>query len=109
MVRHYVGDGIQTVRTANPVALALNCRGLLAHAIGGEPGQRIIEGLKRASFPLAQRTISQPAAPAVVDGMVTPTASTTASTMAAAATRTPHQLLVARRYCSSFEINILKI
>nr|CDS33068.1 WD repeat containing protein 24 [Hymenolepis microstoma] len=44
LIRHYIGDGIQIAKQANSVALALNCRGALAHALGGEPGRRIRNG-----------------------------------------------------------------
>lgn len=105
LVRHYVGDGLQTVCEANAVALALNCRGPLAHAIGGEPGQRVLGGkvMKRtSSATTAARgqhvSLAQRVAPSNV---VETTATTTA-------TRTPHQLLVARRHCG-FSCSLLKL
>ncbi|CDS38078.1 WD repeat protein 24 putative [Echinococcus multilocularis] len=94
LVRHYVGDGLQTVREANAVALALNCCGPLAHALGGGPGQRVLGGriMNRTSSVTTTRgqhvSLTQRVAPSNV---VETTATTTA-------TRTPHQLLVARRH-----------
>ncbi|VDM31435.1 unnamed protein product [Hydatigera taeniaeformis] len=91
LMRHYVGDGLQTVCDANAVALALNCRGPLAHALGGEPGQRVLGGkvMKRtASVTTARVSLAQRVAPSNV--------METTATMTA--TRTPHQLLVARRH-----------
>ncbi|KAM7538522.1 hypothetical protein Aperf_G00000049856 [Anoplocephala perfoliata] len=86
LIRHYIGDGIQIARVANPVALALNCRGPLAHALGGEPGQRIRSGgVPPLETIVRQITAAQP--------FRDPTAVATALT----AKRTPHQLLVTRR------------
>ncbi|KAL5967697.1 GATOR complex protein WDR24 [Taenia solium] len=95
LVRHYVGDGLQTVCEANAVALALNCRGPLAHALGGEPGQRVLGGkVMKHTSSVTTTTRGQHVSLAQ---RVTPSnvVETTATTTA---TRTPHQLLVARRH-----------
>ncbi|KAL5105302.1 GATOR complex protein WDR24 [Taenia crassiceps] len=95
LVRHYVGDGLQTVCEANAVALALNCRGSLANALGGEPGQRVLGGkvMKRtASVTTTTRGQHVSLAQRIAPSNVLETTATTT------ATRTPHQLLVARRH-----------
>lgn len=86
LIRHHIGDGIQTARVANPVALALNCRGLVAHALGGEPGRRIRSG----GIPPVETIVRQITATLPFKD---PTAMATNSTLK----RTPHQLLVTRR------------
>uniref|UniRef100_A0A5K3FE05 GATOR2 complex protein WDR24 n=1 Tax=Mesocestoides corti TaxID=53468 RepID=A0A5K3FE05_MESCO len=79
LLRHHIEGGIQPVRGANPVALALNCHGPVAHAIGGEPGLRVMAELKRSPSTVGDQ------------------ASLLHRTISEATMRTPHQLLVTRR------------
>lgn len=85
LIRHYIGDGIQIAKQANSVALAFNCRGLLAHALGGEPGRRIRNG----GTAMLENTVRRFIATMPLRDPFGGNTST--------APRTPHQLLVTRR------------
>ncbi|VDL18914.1 unnamed protein product [Hymenolepis diminuta] len=85
LIRHYIGDGIQIAKQANSVALALNCRGLLAHALGGEPGRRIRNGGTTMLENTVRRFITTMPFRDAFGGNTS------------TAPRTPHQLLVTRR------------
>lgn len=95
LIRHYLGDGIQIAKQANPVALALNCRGSLAHALGGEPGRRMRNNSVVAStgmLPGFETSLRRPFRDSFGGNI------SMMNTMTAA-TKTPHQLLVTRRSC----------
>ena len=77
----------------NPVALVLNSHGL--DGVGVEP-------VKPFSLPSALRGLPRPALPPNREAIVPPINPTTVSSVSACNKRTPPQLLVVRRYCSSF-------
>ncbi len=86
LLRHHISEASQTVRLANPVALALNCQGPVAHAVGGEAMEAV--GLRGVS----QRSPVSGAQPASVSLLRSGSDIATFAAM-----RTPHQLLVTRR------------
>ncbi|VDL85365.1 unnamed protein product [Schistocephalus solidus] len=86
LIRHTYTDGIQPVRQANPVALAVNCHGQLAHAIGYDQLNGLIKSTSRSfsarHFPDQQR-IPSPTIPLspIVNGSVLTADSTKKSSM----------------------------
>uniref|UniRef100_A0A0X3Q441 GATOR2 complex protein WDR24 n=1 Tax=Schistocephalus solidus TaxID=70667 RepID=A0A0X3Q441_SCHSO len=91
LIRHTYTDGIQPVRQANPVALAVNCHGQLAHAIGYDQLNGLIKSTSRSfsarHFPDQQRIPSRtrnlttiPLSP-IVNGSVLTADSTKKSSM----------------------------
>ncbi|VDK82399.1 unnamed protein product [Dibothriocephalus latus] len=49
LIRHAYSDGIQPVRQANPVALAVSCHGQLAHAVGYDQFNGLLKSTSSAS------------------------------------------------------------